>query len=97
MRNKIESKEIIDARKQSMGKKDALELAHDVSEIYSARGKTITHIKIEDGPTEQQLMDALIGPTGNLRAPSIKIGDKLLVGFNEELFNTVLKAPAKTR
>lgn len=97
MRNNFESKEIVDARKQSLGKQDALKLANDVSEIYSARGKTVTHIKLAEAPSEKELMDALIGPTGNLRAPSIKVGDKLLVGFNEEMFNTILKVPTKVR
>lgn len=97
MRNKIESSEVVDARKQSMGAKEALELAESVNEIYSARGKNVTHIKLEDGPSEQELRDALIGPTGNLRAPSIKIGDKLLVGFNEELYSQVVKTTTKAR
>ncbi len=97
MRNKIESGELVDARKQSMGAKEALELAESVSEIYSARGKNITHIKLKDGPSEQELKDALVGPTGNLRAPSIKVGDKLLVGFNEDLFSNFFKAASKAK
>jgi len=47
----------------------------------------------KDKPGEKELLDALLGPTGNLRAPSIKVGKKLIVGFNEEFFASILKAP----
>jgi len=31
----------------------------------------------------------MLGPTGNLRAPSMTIGKTLLVGFNQELYERV--------
>ncbi|MCK5916394.1 MAG: hypothetical protein KAG92_09670 [Deltaproteobacteria bacterium] len=33
-----------------------------------------------------EILKAAMGPSGNLRAPTLKIGDHLLVGFNLELF-----------
>lgn len=97
MRENVESKEIVDARKQSMGKEEALKLAESVSEIYSARGNKVTHINLKDKPSDQELLDAMIGPTGNLRAPSLKVGNKLIIGFNEELFNTVFRSTTAVR
>ena len=32
----------------------------------------------------------MLGPTGNLRAPTMVCGDTLLVGFNQELFERLL-------
>ncbi len=32
-------------------------------------------------------VDAMLGPTGNLRAPTIRSGKTVLVGFNEDLFS----------
>jgi hypothetical protein len=32
----------------------------------------------------------MLGPTGNLRAPTIRRGKTVLVGFNEELFTEKL-------
>ena len=29
---------------------------------------------------------ALLGPTGNLRAPAVRTGTTLLVGFNEDVY-----------
>lgn len=46
MRNKIESETIVDARKQSMGKADAIKLAKSVKEIYTCKGSKIVHIDL---------------------------------------------------
>jgi hypothetical protein len=35
------------------------------------------------------LAAAILGPSGNLRAPTIRIGDTLLVGFNEAAYQQV--------
>ena len=37
-----------------------------------------------------EAIDAMLGPTGNLRAPTLRSGDTLLVGFNEEQFTSTL-------
>ena len=34
-------------------------------------------------------MAALLGPTGNLRAPTLVVGDTVLVGFNEDAYEGV--------
>ena len=39
-----------------------------------------------------EAIDAMLGPTGNLRAPTVRSGKTLLVGFNEEQYNEVLLA-----
>jgi len=31
----------------------------------------------------------MLGATGNLRAPTIRVGKKLLVGFNEDVYREV--------
>lgn len=38
----------------------------------------------------EELGKLLLGPTGNLRAPSIITGDTLLVGFNKETYEKIL-------
>ena len=32
----------------------------------------------------------MLGPTGNLRAPTLRVGRTLLVGFDEETYRKVL-------
>lgn len=81
-----------------MGRKEALELAKSVKEIYACKGSKLTELNMaKDKPDEKEILEALLGPTGNLRAPTMKFGDKLLVGFNEELFKSILKTPVGTR
>ncbi len=44
----------------------------------------------KDAPTDALLLKAMLGPTGNMRAPAIRRGKTLLIGFNEELYETTL-------
>ena len=34
-------------------------------------------------------MAAFLGPTGNLRAPTLVVGNTVLVGFNEDTYSEV--------
>jgi arsenate reductase-like glutaredoxin family protein len=38
----------------------------------------------------KEIVDAMLGPTGNLRAPCIRVGKTLLVGFNTDAYRDVL-------
>ncbi len=44
----------------------------------------------KDKPSDDELKKVLLGPTGNLRAPTLRKGKTLIVGFDqntyEELF-----------
>ena len=37
----------------------------------------------------------LLGPTGNLKAPTLRLGDTLLVGFSEAAYRQVLIQPGE--
>jgi len=41
-------------------------------------------------PGNTELLTAMLGPTGNLRAPTVKRGKILLVGFNEGAYRDAL-------
>ncbi len=71
---------------------DALKLLDKVDELYSAKGKSVTHLDLKkDKPDRQTLLGLLLGPTGNLRAPTFRTGKTLFVGFNEEAYAKVFK------
>jgi arsenate reductase-like glutaredoxin family protein len=83
--------EMADARKRTMTEKDALALVRDVDEIYAARGKNVVHFDLrKDRPGRQELLAALLGPTGNLRAPASRVGRTLIVGFDEGLYRKLI-------
>jgi len=44
----------------------------------------------KDDLSEDELLKLILGPTGNLRAPTLRVGKTLVVGFNEEMYNDVL-------
>lgn len=71
-----------------MGAEEALALAASVDEIWSMKGKKVVHLHLKrDKPDRDAILSALLGPSGNLRAPTVRQGKRLLVGFSPELFN----------
>jgi hypothetical protein len=45
----------------------------------------------KDPPDDDALLSKLIGPTGNLRAPVLRVGTTLVVGFSEEAYADALE------
>lgn len=86
----LEAKEVVSANKARLGPDDALELSQQVQRIVAARGKSVVEIDMKQGAgDEATLLKHLVGPTGGLRAPVVRTGKTLLVGFNEEAFDEV--------
>jgi arsenate reductase-like glutaredoxin family protein len=82
----------VDARKDTIERVQALALVRDVDEIYSAKGKNVVHLNLKrEAPDTETLVKLLIGPTGNLRAPTLRKGRTLIVGFNEETYRQLLR------
>jgi hypothetical protein len=70
----------------------ALAVTKGVDEIWVARGKKAVHVDLRASrPGRAELLSLLLGPTGGLRAPTLRVGRTLLVGFNEAAYATVLK------
>ncbi len=38
---------------------------------------------------DEEAILAMLGPTGNLRAPTLVVGKTILVGFNEDVYEKV--------
>src|SRR5437773_7543714 len=80
-----------DAKKATFRGDAALGVLKDVDEIYAAKGKQIIHVGLKRGkPPRAELLEVLLGPTGNLRAPTIRKGRTLIVGFDEATYERVL-------
>ena len=45
----------------------------------------------KDKPDQATLKKLLLGPTGNLRAPTLRKGKTLLVGFDQETYEKVIR------
>jgi arsenate reductase-like glutaredoxin family protein len=87
----VETKDLVDARKTRMGPKEAMALLDGANELLAAKGKKVERIDLRKGKPDKATMARLmIGPSGNLRAPTLRVGKKILVGFDEETFSKVL-------
>ncbi len=81
----------MDAKKTRMGPREALELARKANEIYVSKGAKVVHIDMrKEKPDDDRIISVMLGPSGNLRAPTLQVGKTLLVGFNEDSYNKVL-------
>ena len=79
------------ARKVSFSASDLTKIVGNATTVYAARGKRFVTIDLkEDKLTSKIVRKSLLGPTGNLRAPAILLGDSFVVGFNEELYEQLL-------
>lgn len=90
-RRKVNVLETVNAARVRLGNADALKLLDGIERFVAARGKKIVEFDLKkDRPTDEELLAHMLGPTGNLRAPTARIGKMLLVGFNEEVYDRVL-------
>ena len=63
----------------------------DVDQLYVAKGKRIVHVDLRrDKPPRAELLGLLLGPTGNLRAPTLRKKRTLIVGFDEATYKDQL-------
>ena len=74
---------------KKLGRDDAVALARSCDTLIVARGKKVTTFDVSADPGDA-MVDSMLGPTGNLRAPTVRSGRTLLVGFNEEQYAAVL-------
>jgi arsenate reductase-like glutaredoxin family protein len=73
---------------RKLGADDARRLLESASRLIAAKGKKVSEFKA-GATTSDEAVAAMLGPTGNLRAPTLKVGKTVLVGFNEEAFAAV--------
>lgn len=70
---------------RKLDKKDAAALAKKAGRVIVCKGKKVSEFA-PAGKAPADVVAAMLGPTGNLRAPTIRRGKTVLVGFNEDVF-----------
>ena len=71
---------------RKLGEAEALEMARVARRLIVAKGRNITRINLSSSPSKSDILEHMLGPTGNLRAPTLRVGDVLYVGFPKEGF-----------
>ena len=73
------------SRKDPMSDAEAKKLISSVSKVIIARGKAYRELDASDAK-----IDDLRGPTGNFRAPMVRKGKTLLVGFHPDTLSRLI-------
>ena len=80
-----------DAKKATIKGDAALGVLKDVDQLYVTKGKRVVHVDLKrEKPPRAELLGLLLGPTGNLRAPTLRKGRTLIVGYDEATYRDVL-------
>ncbi len=81
---RIAVRETADARKERFAKDDLRELFKDARRVIAIKAKKRLEFDLAREVDLDALAEAVIGPTGGLRAPTLMVGDAVLVGFGPE-------------
>jgi arsenate reductase-like glutaredoxin family protein len=88
--NAAEPAEKVDAAKKRFGRDEALKLAKSADKVVVGKGKKVVVFDMKTAPPDDDALAAqLLGPSGNLKAPTLRMGRTLLVGFSEAAYRQV--------
>lgn len=72
--------------------REALTLLDGVNDLYVAKGKKTLHVDLSaERPSDDELLGLLLGRSGKLRAPTMRSGARLIVGYNSDMLRTLLE------
>ena len=81
----------MDAKKKAFAATEALALVRSARQLYVAKGKKVVHLDLQrDAPDDATLLGLVLGPSGNLRAPTVRRGQTLIVGFDADTYRELL-------
>jgi arsenate reductase-like glutaredoxin family protein len=88
---RIQVQRTVDARQVRLGAEEALGLARRAARVVAAKGAKVVVIDVKrTKPSDEELLAVLLGPSGALRAPTLQVGDTLLVGFEAGAYRDAL-------
>jgi arsenate reductase-like glutaredoxin family protein len=65
-------------------------MAREAHRLVAAKGKKVTTLDLQTTPPADEVLAGLmLGPTGNLRAPIMRVGQTILVGYNDQAFTDI--------
>lgn len=78
------------AKKEVIAADEAVALARKAKKVIASKGTKVVSVDLaKDKPDDETLRSLVVGPSGNLRAPTLKIGRDLIVGFSDALYAQV--------
>lgn len=87
MQKEVTAASVVNARKEQFDRVRTLELLQPLREVVAVKGKKILRFSLTKGQQPPDaLLSAVLGPSGNLRAPAIRAGEMLVVGFHPDVY-----------
>jgi len=81
-------RETVNATKERFGEQNLKALFAGASKVVVGKGKRVLTFDLGKGSAnDPDFVAAVLGPTGNLRAPTARVGKNWLVGFNEDAYS----------
>lgn len=84
--------ETADANKAKLDHAAAIAMARQVDRVIATKGKKRTELDMRQKPSDEDVIALLLGPTGNIRAPLIRVGKTLVAGFDPDVYSGALEA-----
>ena len=84
-KRKVLANDVVDARTTRIDADAAWEMLNSAKTITVAKGKKVQRFDRIPGEKET-ILQQVIGPSGNLRAPTYRVGDNFIIGFNQDLY-----------
>lgn len=78
---------IQDARRNAMGGEETWQLLRKAEEVVVGKGKNIVRLQPRQAGKDAVLAEVL-GRSGTLRAPTLRLGSSFLCGWNDALYAT---------
>jgi glutaredoxin len=72
---------------RKLGADAAADLLASADRLIVAKGKKVVEVDLGD---REAAVAAMLGPTGNLRAPTLVIGRTVVVGFHDDAYAEAL-------
>lgn len=89
MGKNVSIKNETDAKKQAFPGDTAWQVIADAEKVYVASGKKI--IEFQPGEVDKEVMlKKITGPSGNLRAPALRLGNIFYIGFHPGMYEKML-------
>jgi arsenate reductase-like glutaredoxin family protein len=81
-----------DAKKKRYDAEAVKAVLKGVEVIVSMKGKRVVKLDLKkEKVAEADIHTAILGPFGTLRAPALRKGNTLIVGFNEDEYQKLFK------
>lgn len=87
--NSIEVDEVVPASRKLQADEAKILLAA-AAKLIVIKGKKITEFAMK-GRIRGDCVNAMLGPTGNLRSPTIRVGRTLLVGYHDDVYTSTFR------